>query len=130
MKRIVMDVDGTLTLPGSESYAAALPNPPVVTRLREYQAAGFTIVLHTSRNMRTYGNNLGLITARTLPVLLAWLAEHDIPYDEIHLGKPWCGEDGFYVDDRAVRPAEFASLEPDQLRRLLGSEARSEGGRG
>jgi len=127
MKRIVLDVDGTLTLPGADSYAAAAPNAPVVARLREYRAAGFTIALHTSRNMRTYNNNLGLIAAHTLPVLLAWLAEHDIPYDEIHLGKPWCGEEGFYVDDRAVRPAEFAALAPEELRRLVMPAARGAG---
>ena len=46
----------------------------------------------------------------------------DVPFDEIHVGKPWCGDDGFYVDDKAVRPSEFHSMSYEDLRRLLERE--------
>ena len=39
----------------------------------------------------------------------------DIPYDEIIYGKPWPGHNGFYVDDRAVRPDEFLNHTPEKL---------------
>lgn len=26
-----------------------------------------------------------------------WLARWDVPYDEVHVGKPWAGRHGFYV---------------------------------
>src|SRR5690606_29179535 len=58
--------------------------------------------------MNTYGGNVGLINANTLPIILDWLARHEVPFDEVVVGKPWCGEGGFYVDDRALRPSEFA----------------------
>lgn len=73
--------------------------------------------------MRSFGNSVGKINAFTLPVIIDWLARHDIPYDEIHVGKPWCGEDGFYVDDRAIRPDEFSALGYDEVRALLGMGA-------
>jgi len=41
----------------------------------------------------------------------------------LHVGKPWCGEDGFYVDDKAVRPSEFLALDYAGLRALLDREA-------
>src|SRR5438309_10306589 len=88
-------------------YEHAVPNLPLIAKLRDYKAQGFEIVISTSRNMRTYAGNVGKINANTLPVILAWLKKHDVPYDEVYVGKPWCGEDGFYVDDKAVRPAEF-----------------------
>ena len=72
--------------------------------------------------MRTYDGNLGLINANTLPVVMRWLDENDIPYDEILMGKPWCGIDGFYVDDKAVRPNEFKELSYEKIKELIGSD--------
>ncbi len=35
-----------------------------------------------------------------------------MPYDEIHVRQALRGEEGFYVDDRAIRPSEFLSVQP------------------
>lgn len=70
--------------------------------------------------MRTYENSFGKIVAQTVPGIIDWLQLHDIPYNEIWVGKPWCGHDGFYVDDRAVRPDEFTSLDYKEIRALIG----------
>ena len=122
---IVIDLDGTLTLPGSaDSYAALKPRQEVVRQLRDYSAKGFRIAVMTSRNMRTFENSIGRINAQTLPVVIEWLKRHDIPFDEVHVGKPWCGDQGFYVDDRAIRPSEFVSLDPQSIGALLERERR------
>lgn len=120
MKRLIVDLDGTLTLEGDgQSYEGKQPNLPLVQRLREYKADGFEIVIHSSRNMRTFEGNVGKINANTLPVIIDWLKRNDVPFDEIYVGKPWCGFDGFYIDDRAVRPDEFVALDYNSLRRKL-----------
>lgn len=119
MKRIIIDLDGTLTIPSDKGYADAMPNPDVISKLRVYKEAGFEIAIHTSRNMNTHQGNIGKITALTLPIIMAWLNRHGVPYDEIYVGKPWCGHEGFYVDDRAIRPAEFVSLTPAQIDDLV-----------
>lgn len=125
MKRIIMDLDGTLALKEpDQSYAAAQPNKPVVDALRRYKADGFEIVIHTSRNMRTYDGNIGKINVETLPGVLDWLHRYNIPFDEVVVGKPWCGFDGFYVDDKAVRPDEFARMSYGELRKLTGETER------
>jgi len=121
MKRLVMDLDGTITLDDqTRGYADKEPNHAVVEQIRSYKARGFTIIIYSARNMRTYNNSVGEITAHTLPVIIEWLQKHDIPYDEIHVGKPWCGLDGFYVDDRAIRPSEFANLSYEDIIALIG----------
>jgi capsule biosynthesis phosphatase len=56
--------------------------------------------------------------------LLDWLEEHEIPYDEIHYGKPWCGHEGFYVDDKAIRPSEFLSMDHEEIREVVTEEER------
>ena len=123
MKRLVFDLDGTLTHDdASASYAERAPNAAVVARLREYKAQGFEIVICSARNMRTFQGQVGKINANTLPVILDWLARHEIPYDEIHVGKPWCGTDGFYVDDKAIRPSEFLALSHAEIQALLARE--------
>ncbi len=120
MKRLVMDIDDTLTIADpAASYADVKPRVDVVERLRWYKDQGFEIILSTARNMRTYEGNVGKITAHTLPVITKWLNKHDIPYDEIWLGKPWCGKEGFYVDDKAIRPDEFSRLSYDEIKALV-----------
>lgn len=118
---VVMDVDGTLCpVKGpNENYADLVPYSEVVARLRKLRSeVGAYIVLYTSRQMRTYGGNAGKIAAYTVPVLVEWLKKWDIPFDEIHIGKPWAGKRGVYVDDRAVRPDEFLRHTPEELMEL------------
>ena len=73
--------------------------------------------------MRTYKGNVGLINANTLPIILEWLSVHQVPYDEIVLGKPWPSYGGFYVDDKAIRPNEFCSLTYEQIQELLNAHS-------
>jgi capsule biosynthesis phosphatase len=122
MKRLIIDLDDTITLSAAGGYANALPNLPLIARLAQYRSCGFDIVIHTSRNMRTFEGNIGKITAHTLPVIVAWLVQHDVPYDEIYIGKPWCGTDGFYVDDKAIRPSEFLRYDLEAIHALLAAE--------
>ncbi|PQJ92266.1 HAD hydrolase family protein [Photobacterium phosphoreum] len=122
MKKLVIDLDGTLTTANTTDYRLVSPNMDVIKKLREYQQQGFSITIFTARNMRTYEGNIGKINIHTLPIIVEWLEKHSVPYDEIIVGKPWCGHDGFYIDDRAIRPSEFASLSVDEINSLLDKE--------
>ena len=120
MKRLVIDLDDTLTVADSQlPYTDVAVREDVAARLREYKAKGFEVVIHTARNMRTHAGNVGKITVHTLPIITEWLEKHDIPFDEIWLGKPWCGKEGFYVDDKAIRPDEFARLSYAEICELV-----------
>lgn len=118
-KRVVIDVDGVLAKKDNNNYENKQVDHNVLDQLKEYDRQGFDIILYTARNMRTYDGRIGSINANTAPVLLDWLDENDVPYDEIFYGKPWCGYDGFYVDDKAVRPSEFLSMEHQELIDML-----------
>jgi capsule biosynthesis phosphatase len=118
--KIVCDLDDTITINNShKDYAKKAPNMPVIHRLREYQKLGFDIVIFTARNMRTHEGSLGKINKFTLPIIMKWLDKWEVPYDEIIVGKPWCGTDGFYVDDKAIRPDEFSKMNPSEVSKLL-----------
>ncbi|MEZ9027562.1 HAD hydrolase family protein [Vibrio cyclitrophicus] len=122
MKKLIVDLDGTLTQANTSDYKNVLPRKEVIEQVRKYKEQGFSIVIATARNMRTYKGNVGKINIYTLPIITAWLDEHDVPYDEVIVGKPWCGEEGFYIDDRAVRPSEFTRLAVDEINELLENE--------
>ncbi len=119
MKRIIMDIDDTICTTNNGDYQNSKPISEVVDKIREYKALGFEICLSTSRNMRTYEGNTGKIAANTLPVLIKWLDQHQVPYDEIYIAKPWCGFEGFYVDDKAIRPDEFVNLSYEEINHLI-----------
>lgn len=122
MKNIVIDLDGTLTVDSDAAYADKPVNEEVKKSLLQYKKQGFHITILTARNMRTYEGNVGKINVHTLPTIIEWLNKHEIPYDEIHVGKPWCGFEGFYVDDKSVRPSEFASMSYEEIQALLAKE--------
>lgn len=113
----IFDLDGTICpiKKKDEKYEDLIPFTEVVDKMRELKEQGFNILIFTSRNMKTYDGNLGLINANTAKIILAWLDKWNIPYDEIIYGKPWPGENGFYVDDRAIRPRELLEKTTEEL---------------
>lgn len=122
MKKLVVDLDGTITTANTSNYREVSPNIEVIEKLHQYKEQGFSITISTARNMRTYEGNVGKINIYTLPIITEWLEKHKVPYDEILVGKPWCGHEGFYIDDRAVRPSEFANLTFDEISSLIEKE--------
>ena len=121
-KKIVIDLDDTISITENGKYTESIPNLQVVEKLREYKALGYEIVIHSSRNMRTYNCNLGEINVHTLPVVLDFLNRYDIPYDQVIMGKPWAGYGGFYVDDKSIRPSEFINMTEEEVQTLLKRE--------
>lgn len=120
MKRLIFDLDDTICFTTNGDYKNSIPNMKLIKRLNLYKAEGFEIVIATARNMRTYNGNVGKINANTVPTIIEWLKSHDVPFDELIVGKPWCGTEGFYVDDKAIRPDEFTDLSYSEIKKIVG----------
>jgi capsule biosynthesis phosphatase len=120
MKRLIFDLDDTLCTTVESDYENAKPNAKMIEKIRQYKQDGFEIVISTSRNVRTYEGSIGKINANTLPIIIDWLRKQEVPYDEIYVAKPWCGHEGFYVDDKAIRPHEFLDLSYAEICDLVG----------
>jgi capsule biosynthesis phosphatase len=109
----VIDVDKTICkaskAEGSDAYdyVNALPIQPVIHRIQDLKQKGHTVILHSSRGMRTYRGDREMIEANVRPIMEAWLHKHNVPYDDLVLGKPW-GPNVYYIDDRCVSPFDFA----------------------
>ena len=99
--RVCFDLDNTLvTHPTiSGDYASVLPIQRNIDFLKLLHKLGNKIIIYTARRMRTHQGNVGAIIADVGKVTLNTLDKFDIPYDEIHFGKPYAN---FYIDDLAV----------------------------
>lgn len=121
-KKLVIDLDDTIAKTYDGKYTESRPIPAVIEKMRYYKSLGYDIVIHSSRNMRTYNRNVGEINVHTLPIILDFLNKYHIPYDEVIVGKPWCGYGGFYIDDKAIRPSEFANSTEEEIKEILDKE--------
>jgi len=86
----VIDIDGILTKEtegfSESAYKNRTPNKRNITVVRDLKKRGFKIILHTAR----------FKIDRELTV--DWLKKHNVPYDELILGKPQAET---YYDDKA-----------------------------
>ncbi len=100
--KFCIDLDGVvcqLRKPG-QTYFELEPIEGAIERLKSFRAAGHYLILYTARHMKTTESNVGLVLARQGKATLDWLAQHDVPYDEIYFGKPHAD---VYLDDNAWR---------------------------
>lgn len=119
--KFIFDLDGTICpiRKENESYEELIPFKEMVEKIRFLKDNGHSIVIFTSRNMKTYNEDISLIKKNTLPKVISWLKKHDIPYDEVIVGKPWPGHEGCYIDDRTLRPNEILNLEITEIEKYL-----------
>ncbi|KAK1702093.1 capsule biosynthesis phosphatase [Colletotrichum lupini] len=100
-RRFCFDLD--MTLVGVPAVAGDYSTcPPIEKNIRLVQQlynAGHYIIIQTARRMRTHHGNLGSVLADVGPVTFSQLAKYEIPYHDIHFGKPYAD---VYVDDLAV----------------------------
>ncbi len=122
VKKLIVDLDDTISVTENGDYVNSKPIRQTIELLRQYQAEGFQIIIHSSRQMRTYEANVGKINIYTLPNIINWLRKYDVPFDEVVVGKPWCGFEGFYIDDKSIRPSEFHSMSYEQIKEMLKKE--------
>lgn len=100
-KRYCFDLDNTLvTFPYViNDYSTVHPIQNNINILKLIKSHGNTIIIYTSRGMKTHNNNVGKVIAEISKVTLDTLDKFEIPYDELYFGKPYAD---IYIDDLAV----------------------------
>jgi capsule biosynthesis phosphatase len=111
-KTIVMDVDDTILTTINRDYENSKPKPEVVKGMRKLKEAGWFIYLHTARGMGRSNGNIESVAEDVFAEVESFCKKFDVPYDAIQVGKPY---GAVYVDDKAMRPEEFAA----QYKKLL-----------
>ena len=119
--RICIDLDGVLAdfKKEGQTYADVALIPGAKDKIESLKKNGHYVILYTARHMKTCNGNVGLIMERVGHITLEWLKKHDIPYDEIHFGKPWAD---VYIDDNALRFQDWDQINPDGSNLPLSNE--------
>jgi capsule biosynthesis phosphatase len=99
--RICFDLDNTLvTYPiVNNDYASVLPIEKNIEKLKNYKKMGHYIIIYTARRMKTHNGNINNVISDIGKITTDTLDKFQIPYDEIHFGKPYAD---FYIDDLAI----------------------------
>jgi capsule biosynthesis phosphatase len=102
MLRIVLDVDGVICDDRDSSipYADRQPYPEAVEMVRELHKAGHRIIWQTARYMNKFDGDQQRASEYGGQELRWWLKEHNIPADEVYLGK---ASGHIYCDDRGCQ---------------------------
>ncbi len=97
-KTVAVDLDGVIAgydrFRGVDHFGAPIPGArEFLVKVREVA----TVVIHTARIADGQAKGPAVVAG----LVKAWLDQHELPYDEIHVGvgKPLASA---YVDDRAV----------------------------
>lgn len=112
---LVVDLDNTITIEDpSIAYPNKKPNLKIIKKLQEYSRNGHEIIIQTARRMGTHKDNESKVIADIGKITLEWLDRHSVPFNGIKFGKPFA-RNGFYIDDKAVRPSEFLKYSNEEL---------------
>jgi len=108
--RIVIDLDGVICelKKPNETYLEVKPNKDLISKMREWKKNGHYLIIYTGRHMRTCNGNVAEVTKKIGPITSEWLKKWDVPFDEIHYGKPY-GD--VYIDDLGITFSSTKQLE-------------------
>ena len=114
--RIGIDLDGTICeiRKYNQSYEDVKPIQGAVEKLQKLHEKGHEIVIITSRHMKTCNGDQSKVIAKIGKTTLEWLDKYNIPYDEIHFGKP---NTDIYIDDRCVRFRAWQDITEEILKK-------------
>lgn len=109
-KRFCFNLDNTLvTFPTIRNdYTSVKPIEKNIRFLKYLKCFGNTIIIYTSRGMKSHDGNIGKINSEIGKITFNTLEQFNIPYDEIYFGKPYAD---FYIDDLAYN--SFEDLEKE-----------------
>jgi capsule biosynthesis phosphatase len=98
--RVVIDLDNTIfTYPTQyKDYSTVKAIQHIKNLMQLLKSKGHEIVIYTARKMISCNGNVGKIIKNVGQTTLQTLEELEIPYDELHFGKPY-GD--IYIDDKA-----------------------------
>lgn len=121
MPRIVFDIDDTICKDGKKlGYENAIPIQETIDKINDiHENLGAEIILYTARGMGSCKGNTQKAREKNEAILIKWLKDHEVKYDELIFGKPLAD---LYVDDKAMSLPDF--IKKDFCRLQGGSGAK------
>jgi len=113
--RIVIDIDGTISglRKKGQTYENVRINEGAAEKIRALKEDGHYIILYSARHMKTCNGDVELVKKKVGKITEDWLKRHNVPYDELHFGKPFAD---IYIDDLGYTFKGWDKLDHTSLR--------------
>jgi len=125
MKRLIVDIDDTISFTIDRDWKNAKPNIPLINKLNELYDNGIEIIYQTARGCLSFNGDRKAAEKYYRPIIEEWFKKHNVKYTELSFQKRLAD---FYIDDKAIRPDEFLELNVEKLQGgLSGAEIEKRG---
>lgn len=99
--KLIIDLDGTICSEHKQfSRSLAAPMESAIDSLKALREMGHIIIIYSARTWEEY------------EMTVDWLLRHEVPFDQLILGKP---QGDYWIDDRAIRFSSWNQV-MDQLK--------------
>lgn len=105
--KYVVDIDGTICIPGpnkNTDYSDSIPIQSRIDKINKLYDEGNTIVYLTARGMGRHNNNVDLAKKEFYEFTEKQLTLWGCKYHQLFLGKP---SGDYYIDDKGVNSDDF-----------------------
>lgn len=125
MKRLIVDIDDTISFTTNRDWDNAKPNYALINKLNELYDKGVEIVYSTARGCLSFKGDRKAAEEYYRPIIEKWFKKHNVKYTELNFNKKLAD---FYIDDKAIRPEDFLELDIQKLEGgLSGAEIEKRG---
>ena len=111
-KRIVCDIDDTISFTLNRDWGNAIPNQPVIDKINQLYDMGWEIYLVTARGSISCKSREEA-SDKYREQIEKWLSKHGVKYNVLSFEKYLAA---YYVDDKALTPEQFVDLEVKTLK--------------
>lgn len=110
-KRIVCDIDDTISFTLNRDWDNAIPNQKVIDKINDLYSQGWEIFLVTARGSLSCTTRNDADT-KYRSQIEKWLNKHNVQYNSLSFNKYLAS---YYVDDKSLTPEQFIELDIKSL---------------
>ena len=99
MKRLIIDIDGTICTQTPGTYEEAKPIPEAVATVNKLYDEGHTIVFYTARYMHRCKDNIVEVYRKYYNTTLTQLQDWGLKFHELHMGKI---SGDYFIDNMSI----------------------------
>jgi capsule biosynthesis phosphatase len=110
-KRLVVDLDDTISFTTNRDFENARPNVPLINKINRLYDEGWEIVIQTARGSLSCATRKKANSKYGIQIV-TWLMKHNVKYTYLTFEKLLAA---YYIDDKAITPEDFIELRIEKL---------------
>lgn len=110
-KRLIVDIDDTISYTTNRDWENAKPNVSLIHKLNKLYDEGWEVHYYTARGSISCKNREEAENVYK-PIILKWFFKHNVKFTELSFNKPL---GTYYIDDKAITPEDFLDLDIEVL---------------